>query len=106
MSSNISNLIWLGEVEVCTIDHLVETSGLSLNEVEDLIVSGAIWPAEAFAQPRRFHLMHVMTARQARTLRDDFELDINGVALAMTLLRRINTLEQALSLRLHGGAGN
>lgn len=106
MSSKVSNLIWLGEVEVCTIDHLVETSGLSLNEVEDLIVSGAIWPAEAFAQPRCFHLMHVVTARQARRLRDDFELDSNGVALAMTLLRRIHVLERALSLRLRGVAGN
>ena len=37
--------------------------------------------------------MHVVTVRTARRLRDDFELDRNGVALALTLLRRIAQLE-------------
>lgn len=98
MSLQVVDALWLGEVEVCTIEHLAEVSGLSLEEVEDLAVSGVIWPADAAAQPRCFHLLHVVTVRQARRLRDDFELDSNGVALAMTLLRRVKVLEQALSL--------
>jgi chaperone modulatory protein CbpM len=99
MSLQAIDAIWLGEGEVCTIEHLAEVSGLSLDEVEDLVVSGVIWPADAAKQPRGFHLLHVVTVRQARRLRDDFELDSNGVALAMTLLRRISVLERALSER-------
>lgn len=99
MNVQLSHAIWLGEAELCTMEHLVEVSGLSLGEVDDLVVSGVIWPADAATQPRRFHLLHVVTVRQARRLRDDFELDSNGLALAMTLLRRIGALEQALSLQ-------
>ena len=96
MSLQATEAIWLGEGEVCTIEYLAEMSGLSIEEIEDLALSGVIWPAEVAGQPRRFHLLHVVTVRQARRLRDDFELDSNGVALAMTLLRRIAVLEQAL----------
>lgn len=98
MNTQLTHATWLGEAALCTMEHLAEVSGLSLDEVDDLLVSGAIWPADAAAQPRRFHLLHVVTVRQARRLRDDFELDSNGVALAMTLLRRIDALEQALSM--------
>ena len=105
MSLQVVNALWLGEVDVCTIEHLAEVSGLSVDEIEDLAVSGVIWPADAAAQPRCYHLLHVVTVRQARRLRDDFELDRNGVALAMTLLRRISVLEQALSLHPPDFAG-
>jgi chaperone modulatory protein CbpM len=105
MSLPVPQVIWLGEGEVCTIEHLAEVSGLSLDEVEDLVVTGVIWPAEAATLPRCFHLLHVMTVRQARRLRDDFELDSNGVALAMTLLRRISVLERKLSMHPSAGAG-
>ena len=105
MSLQVVNALWLGEVDVCTIEHLAEVSGLCVDEIEDLAVSGVIWPADAAAQPRCYHLLHVVTVRQARRLRDDFELDRNGVALAMTLLRRISVLEQALSLHPPDFAG-
>ncbi|MES2756013.1 MAG: chaperone modulator CbpM [Pseudomonadota bacterium] len=98
MSLPVTHGIWLDEAEVCAMEHLIEVSGLSLEEVEDLVVSGVIWPAGATRQSRRFHLVHVATVRQARRLRDDFELDSNGLALAMTLLQRIGVLEQALSM--------
>jgi chaperone modulatory protein CbpM len=98
MSVQVTPAIWLGEGTVCTVEHLAEVSGLSLDEVDNLIVSGAIWPADTTTQPPCFHLLHVVTVRQARRLRDDFELDSNGVALAMTLLRRIGVLEQMLAV--------
>jgi chaperone modulatory protein CbpM len=105
MSLQVNHAIWLDAGGVCTIEHLAEVSGLSLEEVEDLVVSGVIWPADAATQPRCFQLLHVVTVRQARRLRDDFELDRNGVALAMTLLRRISVLERALSLHPPAGGG-
>jgi chaperone modulatory protein CbpM len=104
MSAQVTHAVWLGEGELCTMEHLADASGLSLDEVADLIVNNVIWPADAASGPSRFHLLHVVTVRQARRLRDDFELDSNGVALAMTLLRRISVLEQALSLHARAGA--
>jgi chaperone modulatory protein CbpM len=103
--NHVSHAVWLGEDEDCTIEHLADISGLSLDEVADLVVSGAIWPADAATEPRCFHLLHVVTLRQARRLRDDFELDSNGVALAMTLLRRIKVLERALAMHAPASAG-
>lgn len=105
MNLPVTPAIWLGEGEVCTIEHLADVSGLSLDEVKDLVISGVIWPVDASTQRCCFHLMHVVTVRQARRLRDDFELDSNGVALAMTLLRRIRVLEQALAMHPRDGAG-
>lgn len=104
MNLQVTNATLLGEGEVCTIEHLVAVSGLSLDDIEVLVVSGVIWPADAATQPRCFHLLHVVTVRQARRLRDDFELDSNGVALAMTLLRRISVLERALAAHPRIGA--
>ncbi|WP_426175321.1 chaperone modulator CbpM [Massilia sp. TWR1-2-2] len=103
--NHASHAVWLGEDEDCTIEHLADVSGLSVDEVEDLVVSGVIWPADAVTEPRCFHLLHVVTLRQARRLRDDFELDSNGVALAMTLLRRIKVLERALAMLPPARAG-
>ena len=82
-----------------------KVSGLSLDDIEVLVVSGVIWPMDAATQPRCFHLLHVVTVRQARRLRDDFKLDSNGVALAMTLLRRVKVLKRALAAHRRIGAG-
>ena len=94
MTLQVTHAVWLNDSAVCSIEHLVEVSGLSLGEIEDLVDTGLMDPADAAA--RSFPLLHVVTARQARRLRDDFQLDRNGLALAMTLLRRIDSLEQAL----------
>jgi len=94
MSMQLTHAVWLNESDVCSIEHLAEVSGLSIEEIEDLVDSGLMEPAAAPA--RSFHLLHVVTVRQARRLRDDFQLDRNGLALAMTLVRRIEALEQAL----------
>lgn len=96
MNMELTEALWLSEAAVCQIEHLAEVSGLSLEEIEDLVDSGLIVPVEAPPAPRTFHLVHVVTVRTARRLRDDFELDRNGVALALTLLRRIERLEAQL----------
>ena len=96
MSLQVTHAVWLNDCAVCSIEHLVEVSGLSLEEIEDLVESGLMEPADAAAPARSFHLRHVVTVRQARRLRDDFQLDRNGLALAMTLLRRIDSLELAV----------
>jgi chaperone modulatory protein CbpM len=96
MTLQVTHAVWLNEDAVCSIEHLAEVSGLSLAEIEDLVENGLIDPADAAAPARSFHLLHVVTVRQARRLRDDFQLDRNGLALAMTLLRRIDALQRDL----------
>lgn len=96
MSMQVTQAVWLNDTAVCSIEHLVEVSGLSLDEIRYLVEDGVIEPVDASNSAAAFHLVHVLTARQARRLRDDFELDRNGLALALTLLRRIDSLEQAL----------
>jgi chaperone modulatory protein CbpM len=98
MTIQVTPAVRLDDSAVCTIEHLADMSGLSVDEIENLVVSGVVWPAEPTAPSPRFHLLHIVTVRRARRLRDDFELDSNGVALAMTLLRRISALEQMLAL--------
>lgn len=97
MNMQLTESIWLNDAEVCRIEHLAELSGLSIEEIEDLIESGIIAPADEGAEPRSFQLRHVLTAKTARRLRDDFQLDRQGVALALTLLRRIGELEAELN---------
>ena len=98
MSMQVTHAVWLNDTAVCSIEHLVEVSGLSPDDIRNLVEDGVMAPADASDPGAGFHLAHVLTARQARRLRDDFELDRNGLALALTLLRRIESLEQALHM--------
>ncbi len=96
MSEQSSDSIWLNETDYCRIEHLVEVSGLSLEEIEDLIETGVIAPAGQNEQPRVFQLQYVLTVKTARRLRDDFQLERHGLTLALTLLRRVADLEAEL----------
>lgn len=97
MKLQVTDCIWLHGTEVCQIEHLAEVSGLAIDEIEDLIEIGVISPVERNAQPVSFRLQHVLTVKTARRLRDDFQLDRHGVALALTLLQRIEELEAELN---------
>jgi chaperone modulatory protein CbpM len=93
---NVSEWVWLNDRDVCTVQHLADVSGLSLEELGELIDIGVIAPVDADARPQAFQLRYVITATVARRLRDDFELDRNGMALALTLMRRIDQLQEQL----------
>ena len=58
--------------------------------------SGVIEPIDPLEQPISFELAHVVTVKTARRLRDDFQLESLGLALALTLLRRADELEAQL----------
>lgn len=92
-----THAVMLDTAQVCQLEHLIDVSGLSRSEIDDLVEHGLIAPSNAPDQPREFHLVHVVTVLRARRLRDDFELDQNGLTLAMTLLKRIEELEQSLA---------
>jgi chaperone modulatory protein CbpM len=83
MTIRITESVWLNASDICSLEHVVEVSGLDQEDILDLVATGV--------------------------LRDDFELDSHGLALAMRLLDRIDGLQaelQALRARLpHHGPG-
>jgi chaperone modulatory protein CbpM len=70
---------------------------LSNEEFDELLETGVIVPVDNTAQVKSFQLHYVVIAKTARRLRDDFELDLRGVTLAMTLVRRIDELQKELA---------
>lgn len=96
MNINQSEWIWLNDQNVCSAQHLIEVSGLSNEELDELINNGIIMPVDDRAQQKTFFLHYVVVAKNARRLRDDFELDRHGLALALTLMKRINDLQEKL----------
>lgn len=87
---------WLDDSAACSPERLAELSGLSVAEIRELTEIGVLVPEEEAASPS-YRLDYVMMVRSARRLRDDFELDNRGMALAMALLRRIDELEAAVA---------
>lgn len=96
MNVEFSQWTLLGDQAVCSAQHLAEISGLSDLELDELIECGVIVPVDITSRSLSFYLRHVVTANTARRLRDDFELDRNGLALAMTLMRRMVGLQEEL----------
>ncbi len=96
MTIHLNETIWLNETAVCSIEHLAEISGLSTSELHDLIDVGALIPCNNDPEHYEFQLHYVVIARTARRLRDDFELDQSGLAVALHLLSRIQELERKL----------
>ena len=77
---------------------LVELSGLSLTELQLLVECEALSPVSAVepATEARFSAECLALARTASRLRNDFDLDANGLALTLRLLNRIHELEAEL----------
>jgi len=92
--------VWLNEAALCSFDDLVELSGLAPSELAMLVESGVLQPAqpegEEAAGGSVFYASCIVQVRSARRLRDDFELDAAGLAVAVNLLGRIQELERQL----------
>ena len=95
MTVHITEGVWLDTIETCSLHDIVEASGLAQELVQDLIETGVIKPSRKEGRTQ-FHISCITVARTARRLRDDFELDAPGLALAMRLLARIDELEAEL----------
>ncbi|MYN12154.1 hypothetical protein GSY71_03185 [Pusillimonas sp. TS35] len=103
MPSYLTETVWLNASDICSIEHMVEVSGLSEADILDLVDTGILQPSNQDRTHYFFHTECVVIARKARRLRDDFELDADGLALAMRLLARVDALESevhALRARL------
>lgn len=94
----MSDTMTISTTSIYHIEDLADISGLSIEDIQDLVEHYVIKPensdvAHCFFQE---HCVHVV--KQARRLRDDFELDRNGVSVAMTLLNRIEALENQIRI--------
>ena len=75
---------------------LIELSGLTETELQELIDDGALVPLQPQALPWHFHARSVVVARTAGRLRRELDLDAHGLALVMRFLSRIEELEAEL----------
>ena len=97
MTSLVVESIWLNDADLCSLEELAEFSGLSNAELADLVEIGAIEPDDREATVYLFRSQTIVVARTARRLRDDFELDTHGLAVALNLMQRIRLLEAKLA---------
>lgn len=95
--STESEVLWLDEGRVVSLDELVEFSGLSVAEVHELVQIGAL-PAQSVAGGAFVFSARVVTvARTACRLRDELELDVPSLGVALRLLERVRDLEEELA---------
>jgi chaperone modulatory protein CbpM len=98
---------WLHERYELSLTELCELSGLTESELRALVDCGAMAPTDPDARDWTFSADRLVVARSAFRLRKDFELDSQGLALAIALLERVRDLEdelRALRARIPGGA--
>ena len=96
MTIDLTDAVWLEECEECTLGELAVRSRLAPGEIMELVEYGALPVNEDSVGQQRFPGHALPVARTAARLRDDFEVDLRGVALALALLRRIDALERQL----------
>lgn len=95
MRVDLDEVTWLDDHCQISLMELAELSGLSETALRELVELGIIVPAPDTGE-QGFHAHYVVTARTACRLRNDFELDAQGLALALTLLERLHDLETQL----------
>ncbi|HSQ02522.1 MAG TPA: chaperone modulator CbpM [Burkholderiales bacterium] len=93
MRAELTEAVWLDERAMVSLIELAQCSGLSEQELRELIDLGALAPDDPQSDVWQFTAQTILTARTACRLRNDFELDAPGLALALTLLERIRELE-------------
>ena len=97
MRTHIVEAVWLNDAGLCSLEQLAAYSGLTQAELQDLVEMGEIVPTSVDAENDLYQTHYIVIARTARRLRDDFELDTHGLAVALNLLGRIRDLEIQLN---------
>lgn len=97
MRVELTEVLWLQEHHELSLTELAELSGLAEAELHELVDCGAIVPVDPRAGSPTFHADAIVAAKTAARLRRAFELDTQGLALAMALLERVHDLEAQLT---------
>lgn len=97
-----TDVMWLDEQRLVTLAELVQVSGLTERELLELVQDGVLPTREGGVSGYVFSAHVVTVARTACRLRDDFELDVRGLGVALKLLERVSDLESEIArLRAH-----
>lgn len=105
-SSAYQQALFVDDVEFA-LEDLIRASGLTRQEVVELVEYGVFHPVPGAAGPReaaawRFSARYIALGRRAGRLKTDFGLDLSGLALALTYIERIEEMEAELArLRCH-----
>ena len=96
-----TEVVWLEARSDYTAFDLANLSGLPTELLDELMECGALPTRNELDSSdqggARFEAECISLVRTARRLRDDFDLDANGLAVALSLLRRMRMLEAELS---------
>jgi chaperone modulatory protein CbpM len=92
-----TEVLWLDEHRVVSLHELIEFSGLSEQELLDLVHTGALPARDTGGGGYHFSARVITAARTACRLRDDFELDTRGLSVALSLLERVRDLEEEIA---------
>jgi len=79
-----------------TYSELVAASGVPEDALRELVRYGALAPLDPAAPAWTFNAHALLVARKVARLRNDFELDTHAVAVVLSYLERIETLEAQL----------
>lgn len=88
-----ADAFWLDEHRAVTLAELIEFSGLTREELVELVHGGAIPVLEMRGETWTFSARVVSVARTASRLRDELDLDVSGLSVALRLLDRVRELE-------------
>jgi len=97
MRVELTEVLWLEEHHELSLTELAELSGLTQAELHELVDCGAIVPVDPRSGSPAFRADDIVAAKTAARLRRAFELDVEGLALAMALLERVHDLEAQLT---------
>jgi len=92
-----AEVLWLDEHRVVSLEELVEVSGLTREELVELVHGGALPVRETRGSSYVFSAQVVSLARTACRLRNELELDMAGLGVALQLLDRVRGLEQEIA---------
>jgi chaperone modulatory protein CbpM len=95
--STETEVLWLDERRVVSLQELAEVSGLSEAELRELVQLGALPAGSGAGGSYEFSARVVTVARTAGRLRDELELDLTSLGVALRLLERVQDLEDELA---------
>lgn len=96
MRVELTELQWLTAEQRLPLREFAQMSGLLESELRQLVEYGVIAPLDPQAQDWLFGADCLPLARTAVRLRHDFDLEGQGLAVTLTLIERVQELENKL----------
>ena len=106
MNIDTAEALSLDENSEVSFSQLLVLSGLSDNDLRELVDHGALTPINPNASSWMFTSYCVVVARKASRLSRDFELDAHAVSVLLGFVEKIEALESELHALRAGALGH